>query len=242
MYFSNSAYTYKFKVNTKPNQRHNLSNSNCVNNSKSDSVTTQTQFSNSSDLRYNNSEAAVMANNNCYNYHPYALFNINGTRDDRSYKYWFTGAGMSVQFICFQCDSKWEDYERFKKHCAVSTDTSMKPSGRNYSNKDSAYQQELRAVKELIINAKERRRAEEDHARMVNANVNAGIADQFNNNNANINAGVADQVNNNNMSTEEPAPDETESESSGEMSDIYANVTRSMIIAELEKRKRFPDQ
>ena len=77
---------------------------------------------------------------------------------------------------------------------------------------------------------------------MVNANVNAGIVDQVNNNNANINAGVADQVNNNNMSTEEPAPDETESESSGEMSDVYANVTSSMIIAELEKRKRFPDQ
>ena len=33
-----------------------------------------------------------------------------------------------------------------------------------------------------------------------------------------------------------------ESDSSGEMSDVYANVTGSMIVAELEKRKRFPDQ
>ena len=172
-----------------------------------------------------------MANNNCYNYHPYALFNTNGTRDDRSHKYWFTGAGMRVQFMCFQCDSKWEDYQRFKAHClrvhGYNYETEW-PNAYpwNYSNKDSAYQQELRAVKELIINAKERRRAEEDHARMVNANVNAGIADQFNNNNANINAGAADQFNNNDMSTEEPALDKTESESSGEMSDVYANVRR----------------
>ena len=75
---------------------------------------------------------------------------------------------------------------------------------------------------------------------MVNANVNAGAADQANNNNV---AAADDQVNNNNdMSTEKLTSDETESDSSGEMSDVYTNVTSSMIIAELEKRKRFPDQ
>ena len=76
---------------------------------------------------------------------------------------------------------------------------------------------------------------------MVNANVNAGAADQANNNNV---AAADDQGNNNNndMSTEKLTSEGTESDSSGEMSDVYANVTSSMIIAELEKRKRFPDQ
>ena len=68
---------------------------------------------------------------------------------------------------------------------------------------------------------------------MVNAN-------QANNNNV---AAAEDQVNNNNdMSTEKLASEAAESDSSGEMSDVYANVTSSMIVAELEKRKRFPDQ
>ena len=186
-----------------------------------------------------------MARNNCMNYHTYALVNSNGTRDERSHKYWFHGAGNRVQFMCFQCDSKWEDYERFKAHC-------LRVHGYNYeweapdaypwnfSNPNSAYQLELRAVKELIINAKERRRAQEDHVMMVNANVNAGAANQANNNNV---AAAEDQVNNNNdMSTEKLASEATESDSSGEMSDVYANVTSSMIVAELEKRKRFPDQ
>ena len=105
------------------------------------------------------------------NYHTYALVNSNGTRDERSHKYWFHGAGNRVQFMCFQCDSKWEDYERFKAHC-------LRVHGYNYeweapdaypwnfSNPNSAYQLELRAVKELIINAKERRRAQEDHVKM----------------------------------------------------------------------------
>ena len=179
-----------------------------------------------------------MARNNCMNYHTYALVNSNGTRDERSHKYWFHGAGNRVQFMCFQCDSKWEDYERFKAHC-------LRVHGYNYeweapdaypwnfSNPNSAYQLELRAVKEKIINAKERRRAQEDHVMMVNAN-------QANNNNG---AAAEDQVNNNNdMSTEKLASEATESDSSGEMSDVYANVTSSMIVAELEKRKRFPDQ
>ena len=187
-----------------------------------------------------------MARNNCMNHHTYALVNSNGTRDDRSHKYWFHGAGMRVQFMCFQCDSKWEDYERFKAHCLRVHGYNYEwesPDAYpwNYSNPNSAYQLELRAVKEKIINAKERRRAQEDHVMMVNANVNAGAADQANNNNV---AAADDQGNNNNndMSTEKLTSDGTESDSSGEMSDVYANVTSSMIIAELEKRKRFPDQ
>ena len=140
-----------------------------------------------------------MANNrNCYNHTVYQAYDEFGNKDDRIHKYSFGSHGR-VQFTCLQCASPWEDYQRFKKHCREVH--GYDPW--NYSDPNSKYQQDLRAVREMIDRVAAKRKAEsavgpnemEPRTKSFKS-VHSVIAGHVNNNTSSPSGGSG-QVNNN---------------------------------------------
>ena len=156
-------------------------------------------------------------NNNCFNHTVYQAYN------DRSLKYSFLGNGR-VQFYCFKCASQWEDYQRFKRHCSVVHRYDYETQWPNaypwnYSNPNSLYQQELRAIKEMITNAAAKRKAE--------ASVGPNDMEPKTKNLKTIHGEVRDKVKNN-------AGEPSTSEGVNSYNDDY----RAMVVKEGKKRKK----